>query len=90
MNIATVSSKRQITIPKSLLEAIGIYPLGKITLEKDRKMIVLKPLTKSIIEQTAGSLRKYVDPSLLGKSIKDEEDAIGMIIGKHAASEGLK
>jgi hypothetical protein len=51
----------------------------------------IKSSEKSVVEQTAGSLRKYVsDPSLLGMPWSKIKKKIGEAIGEHAASEGLK
>lgn len=71
MQMATISSKRQITLPKELLSQVGIRPGGKVLIEKDKRAIKLKPLKKSIVEQTYASLNKYVHPSKLGISVEE-------------------
>ena len=50
---------------------MGLGPRSKIIIENGRDILKLKPMRKSIVEQTAGSLRKYVNPMLLGKSVKE-------------------
>lgn len=68
MHIATLSSKRQITIPKRFLDELRLKPKSKfiLELEKGENRLSLKPIKKSIAEELAGSLTKFVDPSKLG------------------------
>ncbi|HSW96329.1 MAG TPA: AbrB/MazE/SpoVT family DNA-binding domain-containing protein [Candidatus Saccharimonadales bacterium] len=67
MKIATVSSKGQITIPKDILENILNITYGsKVTLNSDKGVLMVKPLKHSLVNQTAGSLKKFVNPKLLG------------------------
>jgi bifunctional DNA-binding transcriptional regulator/antitoxin component of YhaV-PrlF toxin-antitoxin module len=67
MKIATVSSKGQITIPKDFLENILHIGYGsKVLLSPDKDALRIQPLKRPIVEQTAGSLKKFVDPKLLG------------------------
>lgn len=66
MKIVTVSSKRQITIPKDLLLSLKLQPRGRLLLEQENGSLSIKPLKKSITERTAGSLSKYVSSSKKG------------------------
>ena len=66
MKIATVSSKGQITIPKDFLENILNISYGsKVILDSDKDVLTIKPLKQSLVTQTAGSLKKFVNPELL-------------------------
>ena len=66
MKIATVSSKGQITIPKDILKNILKITYGsKVLLDSSNNSLVIKPLKHSIADQTAGSLKKLVNPQLL-------------------------
>jgi AbrB family looped-hinge helix DNA binding protein len=66
MKIVTVSSKGQITIPKDILENILNITYGsKVILDSDKDVLMIKPLKHSLVDQTAGSLKKFVDPRLL-------------------------
>ncbi|KKR33029.1 MAG: hypothetical protein UT63_C0025G0006 [Candidatus Gottesmanbacteria bacterium GW2011_GWC2_39_8] len=65
MQILTVSSKRQITLPKDFLDDFGIKPGGKIYIEESGNSICIKS-AKSVVEESAGSLNKYVDKSRYG------------------------
>lgn len=66
MKIATISSKGQITIPKDVQKMMNITHGSKVMLYPDKNILMIKPLKNSIVEQTAGSLKKYVHPKKLG------------------------
>ena len=66
MNIVTISSKRQITLPKHLLLNLNIRPKEKVLIERHKDGVLVRPLKTSITKQLAGSLRKYIHPSKLG------------------------
>lgn len=66
MKIVKISSKRQITIPNELLLGLNLQPMGKLIIQAEDKTLIMKPLKTSIVEQTAGSLTKFVSPSKLG------------------------
>ena len=75
MKIVTLSSKNQITIPKEALEELQLIPQRKLLIRYQKDKIVLEPIRKSIVEETAGSLKKYIPKNKLGKSwatIKEE------------------
>lgn len=73
MNIVTISSKNQITIPKDILTALFLSQKEKLLVEKKEEAIILRPLRKSVVQLTAGSLTKYVSPSKLKKTLKEIE-----------------
>lgn len=56
MNLATLSSKYQITLPKKLLDGYHLLPKNKVLIEKRRGGIFLRPLSRSITDTMAGSL----------------------------------
>lgn len=60
MRIATISSKRQVTLAKSLLEKYALYPSNKVILEEKEGGLMLKPMKESIVAATFGSLSRYV------------------------------
>ena len=66
MNIVTISSKRQITIPKYLLLNLNLHPKEKVLIERHKDGVLVRPLKMSITKQLAGSLTKYIHPSKLG------------------------
>lgn len=70
MKIVTLSSKNQITIPKEVVQRLELLTTRKLLIEYNDKEVILKPLTSSIVEQTAGSLTKYIPKNKLGKSFK--------------------
>jgi len=66
MKIVTLSSKYQITLPKSLLTRLQVLPKSKMLVKADEDAIVVKPLKKSVVDEIAGSLAKYVHSSKRG------------------------
>ena len=66
MKIVKISSKRQITIPREFLLRLNLQPMEKLVLVAEADALIMKPLKRSIVEQTAGSLTKFVSPSKLG------------------------
>lgn len=87
MNIVTISSKRQITIPKEYLDSLGIGAKSKVILQKEDENIVLKPLKKSIVEEVGGSLKKYIDPKKLGVPFEEIMKETKRIVSKKLAEE---
>lgn len=70
MKIVTLSSKNQITIPKEAVDRLELLPRRKLFMTYQQDKIILQPLRKSIVDQTAGSLTRYVAKNKLGKSWK--------------------
>lgn len=68
MKITLLSSKGQITIPRELQKALNIAPRSKIALYPQKRILILKPLKTSIVEQTAGSLTRLIPKDKLGIS----------------------
>ena len=83
MNIVTLSSQNQITLPMSL----GLIPRGKFFVGKQGSKIVLEPIQGSITDKLAGSLTKYISKDKLGKSWKVIMTETQKIRAKHIASE---
>lgn len=66
MKIATISSKGQITLPRSFMRELQMQPRQKVFIEKDNDRIKIRPIPSSIAEKLAGSLKKHIHPSKLG------------------------
>lgn len=66
MKIVKISSKRQITIPNELLLGLNLQPMEKLIIQAENETLIMKPLKTSIVEQTAGSLTRFVSHSKLG------------------------
>lgn len=66
MHIATISSQRQITIPKALLDQLSLSAKDKVKISVDNDQLVMKKTTN--IMSLSGSLRKYIHSSKLGVS----------------------
>lgn len=87
MHIATISSKRQITLPKRLLDELGLEANRKVLVTKERGALNIKPMKKNIVDELGGSLRKYVHPSLLGKSFEEIKKEADDLYTKHLAKK---
>ncbi len=70
MKLVTLSSKNQITIPKEMLIKLGSLKGRRLLMELKNNELTLKPLSKSIVEETAGSLSSYVPLNKRGQSFK--------------------
>ena len=66
MHIATISSQRQITIPKALLEQLSLSAKDKVKISIDNDQLVIEKTAN--IMNLSGILRKYIQPSKLGVS----------------------
>lgn len=60
MYTVTLSSQRQITVPKGLLDMIGFGKGGKLFLYVKNDNIVAIPVRASIVKSLAGSLEKLI------------------------------
>lgn len=60
MYTVTLSSQRQITVPKGLLDMIGFGKGGKLFLYVKNDNIVAIPIRDSIVKSLAGSLEKLI------------------------------
>lgn len=67
MKIATISSKRQITLPKKLLEELGVEKKDKLLLKVVGDRLTAEPVKTSIVDETAGSLTNMVKKEKLNK-----------------------
>lgn len=65
MTLTKISSKNQITLPVAMMESVGLSKGGEIYLSDDDNIITMKPCKKSVIDEIAGSLTKFVNPKLL-------------------------
>ena len=54
--IATITSKRQLTVPKALLDKLGIKSNSKVALEEVDEGLLLKPAEK-LLDGLAGSVK---------------------------------
>jgi AbrB family looped-hinge helix DNA binding protein len=62
MHIATISSQRQITIPKALLDQLSLSAKDKVKISVDNEQLVLEPVNMNI-SRFAGCLTRYISPA---------------------------
>lgn len=87
MKIATISSKGQITIPREMQLKIHTTYGNKVMLYPDKDVLIVKPLKTSIVEQTAGSLRRYVDKGKLGIPFSQVRKKTQIMVARHLAKK---
>lgn len=83
MPLSTLTSKGQITIPKSVRDALKLQQGDKVEfVENERHEFVLKPATKKVAE-VAGMLKRYQRDRPV--SIEEMNEAIaGQVKTEHA------
>ena len=71
MKIVTLSSKRQITIPKHILGDRILLPGDRLIIQKEQYGLSIKPLGTSVVRETAGSLGQYISSAKRGVSLAE-------------------
>lgn len=66
MRVTNFSTKQQLTFSKQELEILGLKNKGQVLIQREKDMLIIKPVKSSIVDQTAGSLTKYIPRSLQG------------------------
>ena len=85
MKMVTVSSKRQVTIPKRLLDALNLEPGNKLVLKVQKNSLIAQSLGSSVVEQTAGSLTAFVGRSRLGVPFSQALEKTKELVAKDLA-----
>jgi len=65
MQLVTISSQRQITIPVDMLGQLGVDKKDKLFLTIEEKKLVAKPQKGNVVDRLAGSLNHLVSKSKL-------------------------
>ena len=89
MHTVKVSSKRQIAIPKSFLDELGVDFGGRLRIEKDRGSIKLSPIKGSITRSLAGSLDHLVPEDKKGVPFSKIMEETKRKVAKKLAKDGL-
>jgi len=63
--ISTVSTKGQLVIPAGMRETLGILPGSRVALSLEDGVIVLRPVSERLVDETCGMFRA-------GPSLADE------------------
>ena len=89
MRIVTLSSKHQITIPKALLSQLQVAPRSQLLVKVEGDGIMIKPLKKSIVDEVAGSLARYIPRSKRGVPFSKIMEITKNKVAAKLAQEGL-
>ena len=68
--VATVSTKGQLVIPAEMRHELGIVPGGRVALTLDDGVIVLRPVSDRLVDETCGMFAG--ETTAVGKSMADE------------------
>lgn len=71
MKIVTLSSKRQITIPKHILGDRILRPGDRMIIQREQNGLLMKLIGTSVVRETAGSLGKYIPSAKKGASLSE-------------------
>ena len=85
-----ISSKHQITLPVRLLEELNVAAGDRLEVTSDGRHVVLTPMRRSIVEQTAGSLRPYISPDKLGTRFEEVWEETQQLAAEALAEEGVE
>ncbi len=88
MIYSLLSSKGQITIPRKLQKEYNLSPRSRIVIYAEKDGIKIKPLKTSIVDQTAGSLAKYITKETLGKDWKEIREETQRLAAEHIVKKG--
>lgn len=88
MKITLLSSKGQITIPRTIQKTLRIGHRSKLALYPQKGVLIVKPLQSSIVEQTAGSLSRYISPHKRGIPFKKVREETQKLVAKELAEKG--
>jgi AbrB family looped-hinge helix DNA binding protein len=88
--ILTLSAKGQFTLPKDLRTQLGARPGDRLVLGVAHGELRITRLRRSITEETAGSLRRYVPKEKLGKPWKEIIETTQRLVAKQLAEEGAR
>ncbi|HOZ03018.1 MAG TPA: AbrB/MazE/SpoVT family DNA-binding domain-containing protein [Candidatus Woesebacteria bacterium] len=85
MHIATISSQRQITLPKAMLDQLALKTKDKVKIEVDNDQLVIKK-TVSLMD-LSGCLAHLVSPDKKGVPIEVARASAMKVMAKRWAEE---
>lgn len=85
MQTVTVSSQRQITIPASFLDQIGVEKKQKLLLFVRQGDLIAQPLGGSVVKNTSGSLNSLIPDAKKGVDLATiRRETAGIVASKLA------
>lgn len=87
MQLVTISSQRQITIPANILEELGLEEKDKLFLTIEEKKLVAQPRKGSMVKRLAGSLNHLIPRSKLKIPTDKAIEKAMEIMAKEIANE---
>ena len=87
MQLVTISSQRQITIPVNMLEELGLEKKDKLFLTIEEKKLIALPRKGSVVDRLGGSLSHLVPKSKLKVPTEKAIEKAMEIMAKEIANE---
>lgn len=87
MQLVTISSQRQITIPADMLGQLGVNKKDKLFLTIEEKKLIAKPQKGSAVKRLAGSLSHLIPKSKLKISTQKAIKLAKITAAKETADE---
>ena len=87
MQLVTISSQRQITIPADILSQLGVDKKDKLFLTVENKKLVAHPKKGSVVDRLAGYLNPLVPKSKLKISTDKAIEMARDIMAREIANE---
>lgn len=87
MQLALLSAKGQITIPKKIQKQLQIGHRSRLAIYHQKDLIIIKPLKSSITEQTAGSLAHFIPRNKRGVSFNQVLEETKRVVSSELASK---
>lgn len=69
MKYTIISSKRQLTLSKEDLDKLGIGIHQRVTVSHERGALVVRPVTRTIVDEVGGSIRNDLPESKYALSL---------------------
>ena len=85
MITAKITEKGQITLPRSVRQALNVKPGERVQFVVGDQSVVLRPAVPSRAAKLAGSLRQYARPGEHASQIRSQ---VRKEVGRVAAHEG--
>lgn len=85
--LATITYKNQLTIPKKIIEALGLGKIRRVLISVRGKQIAIKPL-ESKVDELAGSL-SYLSSTKKPADLKKIRKKTQELVAAEIAKEGI-
>ena len=89
MHVATLSTQRQVTLPKFLLDLINVDVKAKLIITFSHGGLFIRPVEKSITDELAGSLARFISPEKRNVPFEEAQREAMKTVAEEIAHEGV-